>query len=133
MSAVLATDFALSDHRITAAVCDGGLWNLARTRASVGWMTGTQHVMDEHLVAMHRVRLARQFKCPVLVVAGGRGTVSISEGSKLQAECAAAHIDLELTMRPMTQTPLGEIENFVTSDDYIFGWLEHKLAYSLAR
>ncbi len=36
-------------------------------------------------------------------------------------------------MRPMTQTPLGEIENFVTSDDYIFGWLEHKLAYSLAR
>lgn len=132
LSAVLATDFALSDCRVAAAVCDGGLWDWARTLASVGWMTRTAHLVDEHIVSVRRSRLMRKLKCPVLVNPGGRGPVSLTEAIKLQADCNAAEIDLELAMPRMARTPLGEIENFVTSDDCIFGWLQRKLTPSSA-
>lgn len=133
LSAVLATDFAVSDRRVAAAVCDGGLWNWARTLASVSWLTTNQDAMDEDATSARRLRLVRQLRCPILVVAGGRGIVSVSEATTLQADCAAARIDLELLVSGMVRTPMGDIENFVSSDDFIFGWTEDKLALSSAR
>lgn len=133
LSAVLATDFALSDRRVAAAVCDAGLWNWARTLASVAWFTRGADVMDDTVALPRRSRLVRQLKCPILVVANGRSIVSATEAIKLQAECEAARIDLELAMPRMAPPPVGDIENFVTSDECIFGWLEHKLARSSVR
>lgn len=132
LSAALATDFAASDRRIVAAVCDGGLWNWARARASIDWITKSADVADEDIISERRLRLMRQLRCPALVIAGGRGVVDLSEAFKLQADCVAAGIDLELTIPPMTCTPVGEIENFVKSDDCIFRWLEHKLVHGSA-
>lgn len=132
-SATLATEFAASDHRLAAAVCDGGLWNWARILASVDWMTGTTDVAtDDNVMSARRLQMIRRLRCPVLVVAGGRGIVSVSEAIKLQADCIAARIDLELALPRIIRSPGREIENFVTSDDCIFGWLDHKLAYSSA-
>ncbi|WP_027515823.1 S9 family peptidase [Bradyrhizobium sp. WSM1417] len=128
LSAVLATEFAVFDRRVAAAVCDGGLWNWASTLASVSWMTKTSDIMDDDVTSSRRLRLARRLTCPALVVAGGRGVVSASEAIKLQADCAAAGIDLELALSCVSQTPIGEIENFVASDNRIFAWLEHTLA-----
>lgn len=132
LSAVLATDFATSDRRVAAAVCDGGLWNWSRTLASGGWMAGAAVQISEDAMSAHRARFIRQLRCPVLVIAGGHSPVSVSEAIKLQADCTAACIDLELTMPRMTRTVAGQIENFVASDDCIFGWLQHKLSHSLA-
>lgn len=128
LSAVPATDFAASDKRIAAAVCDGGLWNWTRTLANIGWMTGSANTGDEAHASACRSQFVRRLRCPVLVVAGGCGMVSVSEAIELQAECLAARIDLELTMPRVMRTPSGEIENFVSSDDSIFAWLKHKLA-----
>lgn len=129
LSAALATHFAASDRRVAAAVCDGGLWIWAQAQASIGWLTKAAGV-DENLLSARRSRLIGRLRCPVLVVAGGGGIVSISEAMKLQAECTAAGIDLELAIPPIAHTPIGEIENFVTSDDRILGWLEQKLSYT---
>lgn len=131
-SAALATEFAASDRRVAAAVCDGGLWNWARILASVGWMTRAADVAIDDVMSARRSQLIRRLRCPVLVVAGGRGIVSLSEAIKLQADCISAGIDLELAMPRMIRSPQGQIENFVTSDDCIFEWLEHRLAHSLA-
>ncbi|QQO13870.1 hypothetical protein JJB99_31680 [Bradyrhizobium diazoefficiens] len=128
-SAVLATEFAVSDGRLAAAVCDGGLWNWARIVASVDWLTRTANIaLENDAISARRLQFIRQLRCPVLVVAGGRGIVSVSEATKLQAYCMAARIDLELALPRMIRSPGRGIENFVTSDDCIFGWLEHKLA-----
>lgn len=133
LSAALSTDFALSDHRVAAVVCDGGLWNWARTRASVRWLTGAGDLTDENTESILRSRLARQLKCPVLVVAGGRGIVSVPEAMKLEADCTSVrNIDLELVMLRMTQTPVGELENYVAADECIFSWLDRKLVRSVA-
>ncbi|MCK1597580.1 hypothetical protein [Bradyrhizobium sp. 164] len=129
LSAILATDFAASDRRVGAAVCDGGLWNWTRTLASVGWMTRAAGAIGEDVVPMRRSQLVRRVRCPVLVVAGGRGIVSVPEAIKIQADCIAAGIDLQLVMPHMIRVPEEEeVENFVISDNCIFEWLEQKLA-----
>ncbi|WP_404538444.1 alpha/beta hydrolase family protein [Bradyrhizobium sp. USDA 223] len=127
LCAALATSFAASDRRISAAVCDGGLWNWGRNLASIRWLTGTASQIDGEVELAARSSLVRQLRCPILVVAGGEGTVSVPEALNLRADCAAACIDLELLLPRTTRTPAGDIENFVTSDDCIFGWLERKL------
>ncbi|MET4072229.1 hypothetical protein ABID58_007058 [Bradyrhizobium sp. S3.2.6] len=128
LSAALATEFAVSDHRLAAAVCDGGLWKWARILASVGWMTRTTNgVPEQGAMSARRSQIIRRLRCPVLVVAGGRGIVSVSEAIKLQADCMAERIDLELALPRMIRSLGADIENFVTSDDCIFGWLEQKL------
>ncbi len=128
LSAALATDFAASDRRVAAAVCDGGLWNWTRTLASVGWMTKAVDAMEEAVVSTRRSQLARRLRCPVLVVAGGSGIVSVSEAIKLQVDCMAARMDLELVTPRTIRVPEHEVENFVAFDDCIFQWLEQKLA-----
>lgn len=132
LSAALATDFAMSNRGVAAAVCDGGLWKWTRTKASVGWMTGAEDLTDETIVSARRSRLVRQLKCPVLVIAGGCGAVSVSEAVKLQADCMGSNVDLEVVMPRIARCSEGEIENFVASDHCIFGWLQDKLAQSAA-
>lgn len=127
LSAALANELAVSDHRVAAAVCDGGLWNLASAMASVGWLTKSAQPLNQDGMSALRSRLVRRLRCPVLVVAGGRGFVSVSEAIALRADCTAAHVDLEIAMSPMIQTAAGEIENFLTSDDCISAWLARKL------
>ncbi|WP_342710022.1 hypothetical protein AAFG13_37485 [Bradyrhizobium sp. B124] len=127
LSAALATDFTASDCRLAAAVCDGGLWDWARMLASVGCLT---KVADEDGVSRLRSRLARRLKCPVLVVAGGRGLVSMSEALKLQADCSAEHVDIDLAAPSIFRVAAEEVENFVSSDECIFGWLERRLSQS---
>ncbi|MCP1838423.1 MULTISPECIES: alpha/beta hydrolase family protein [unclassified Bradyrhizobium] len=130
LSATLATDFTAFDSRVAAAVCDGGLWNWARMLASVGWMANVADENDEGVASRLRSRLVRQLKCPVLVVAGGRGFVSMSEAVKLQADCSAEHVDIDLAVPSIVRVAAEEIENFVSSDECIFGWLEQKLSQS---
>ncbi|MBP0114402.1 alpha/beta hydrolase family protein [Bradyrhizobium vignae] len=132
LSAALATDFALADRRVTAAVCDGGLWNWARTQASISWITGTSHLLDDQSASAHRSRLARRLKCPILVVAGGLGIVSVPEAIKLESDCTAARVDLKLLMPRLTSISDREFENFAPCDEDIFAWLEHKLAHASA-
>lgn len=123
LSAAVATNFAVADRRVAAAICDGGLWSWTRIRASIEWMTRTADVPDEGLSSSQRSRLARRLKCPILVVAGERSIVSASEAIQLEADCTAADIDLELFLPP---APEGGFENFVACDEGVFKWLERK-------
>lgn len=125
-SAAIATDFARFDRRLAAAVCDGGLWNWLRMFASVGWLTKVDAAADE---PGFRSKWVRQVRCPVLVVAGGRGIASVSEAIKLEADCAVANIDLELAIAGFVSSSVEGIENFVTADGRIFSWLEQKLTH----
>lgn len=92
-------------------------------------MTGTADLVDEDVASVRRSRLVRQLRCPVLVLVGGCGTVNASEAVKLQADCRMAHVDLELLMLRTIWPSSKRIENFVASDDCVFGWLERKLKH----
>jgi hypothetical protein len=128
LAAVHATSFAVSDGRVAAAVCDGGLWHSARTRAAIRWMTTPAEIRDEEAASASRMRSARRMRCPVLVIAGAHGVVSVSEAVRLHADCRIAGIDMDVAIPRTVQTPLGAIENFVTVDEFVFGWFERRLA-----
>lgn len=132
LAAVLATELASFDRRVAAAVCDGGLWNWLRITASVGWMTGASDEVDEDAISTLRSHSIRALKCPILVVTGGRGIVSVSEALKLQADCAPTRIDLELVIPRKIRSSGEDIEDFVTSDNCIFAWLQRRLTHSSA-
>lgn len=127
LSAVMATDFAAFDSRVAAAICDGGLWNWSRIRASIDWITSSAKESNEDVLSRRRSQRVRRVKCPILVVAGGRGIVSLPEAIGLQNDCLGTDVDLELAIPPVRSTSVGEIENFITSDDNVFRWLERKL------
>ncbi|MCP3441178.1 molybdopterin-guanine dinucleotide biosynthesis protein B [Bradyrhizobium sp. CCGUVB14] len=129
LSAATATELAASDRRVTAAVCDAGLWNWVRLLASVEWMTKAADVIDSDVGSTRRSLLLRQLRCPALVVAGGSGIVSVEEAATLKAECMTRHVDLEVIIPQMIRTRSGDIENFVTCDEDVFKWLELKLAH----
>ncbi|MDH2356488.1 hypothetical protein QCM80_38430 [Bradyrhizobium sp. SSUT112] len=123
LSAALATNFAATDRRVSAAICDGGLWSWTRTRSSIEWMTRTAETPDDGLSSTQRSRLARKLRCPILVVAGECSIVNASEAIKLEADCASASIELELLI---PRTPEGAFENFMACDEAAFEWLERK-------
>ncbi|MGY3387570.1 hypothetical protein ACVWW6_000161 [Bradyrhizobium sp. USDA 3311] len=128
LSAPLATDFAAYDRRIAAAVCDGGIWKWTRSLRSIDWMTSTDESANSHVLPGRRLPLPRMPNCPILVVAGGRGIVSVSEAIKLQAVCIAARMDIDLIVPQLLRGGRGdEVDNFVTSDDCIFRWLDRVL------
>jgi len=124
-AAAHATNFAASDRRIAAAVCDGGLWNAARMQASIDWMAGAQRTADDASVAAFRLQVMRRLKCPILVNAGG--PVSLSEAIRLHTDCMKAGIELDFVVPRCVETAEGPIENFLATDDFVFGWLEREL------
>lgn len=75
LSAVLTTDFTASNRRVAAAVCDGGLWKWARSLASIRWITKAADDIDQDVMSIRRSQFVSHLKCPILVVAGGRGIV----------------------------------------------------------
>ncbi|MCK1328428.1 hypothetical protein IVB57_08500 [Bradyrhizobium sp. CW9] len=129
LSAVLATDLAAKDRRVAAAVCEAGIWTWTRRSRLIGWMTSTADEADADLIAACQLRSIQRLKCPILVVAGGRSSVAVSEAIRLHADCLVARIDLELAMPQIIRGSLGEgVDNFVASDECIFRWLDQKLA-----
>ncbi|RXT36386.1 hypothetical protein B5V03_32465 [Bradyrhizobium betae] len=120
-------DFAASDLRVAAADCDAGQWKCTKTLASIGWLTRSASATEQDASSRRRLQFLRRLECPILVVAGGRGIVSVLEAIQLHTDCTNARIDLELAIPPMVRRLGRQIDNFAIADDCIFGWLEHKL------
>lgn len=117
-----ASRLALSDRRIAAAVCDGGLLRLVTRQASVHWMTGA-----EGGASMRPLSPLRRMACPLLMVVGRRSMVREQEALELQAGYREAGADCSIVVPNRIAYPLGEVENFITVDDFIFEWLDSKL------
>lgn len=124
--AVHATTLAVAD-RVVAAVCDAGVWMAARMQGAVDWFVGTKGSADRIGSTDHRLRTARSFKCPILVIAGELGIVGQSEAIELHSDCKAAGIHLDVAIQRTIACATVPIENFVSIDDFAFCWLEQKL------
>src|SRR5205814_10342235 len=69
-----ASRLALSDRRIAAAVCDGGLLTSAVRQASLRWMTGVGQAAHDG-TSTGSLLPARRIPCPLLMVVGSRSMV----------------------------------------------------------
>ncbi|WP_249149513.1 alpha/beta hydrolase [Bradyrhizobium liaoningense] len=125
MGAHYASNLALSDRRIAAAVCDGSLWTSVRRRALVPWMTGVEmRVGDKSWIGS--LRLSRRVPCPILVVVGHRSMVREQDAVELQADCRQAGADCSIVVPNRIIYPPDEIENFIAVDDFVLDWIGFK-------
>jgi hypothetical protein len=123
--AVHASRVALSDRRIAAAVCDGGLLSPAMRQTSLRWMTGSRRTGDDGTTATPP--LPRRISCPLLMVVGSRSIVWEQDALELQAGYRQAGADCFVVVPNRIPHPLGEVENFVAVDDFILEWLGSRL------
>ncbi|MGY8634242.1 alpha/beta hydrolase [Bradyrhizobium sp. 14AA] len=121
-----ASRLVLSDRRIAAAVCDGGLLRSVMRRASVHWMTGVEQAAWDGASARPLLS-PRRIACPLLMIVGSRSMVREKEALELQAGYRQAGADCSVVVPNRIPYPEGETENFITVDDFIFEWLDSKL------
>lgn len=126
-AAAHASSLAATDQRVAAAVCDGGLWRSVRTHAAVRWLTSARDAEDIEDLSIYRSSLAFRTRCPVLIVAGARGFVREHEALALHDCCRRSGLDVSVVMPRSVPALSGQIDNFLTCDDFIFDWLESKL------
>jgi hypothetical protein len=124
--AVHASHLALSDRRIVAAVCDGGFLTPVMRRTSLRWMTGVDRMADDG-TAIESLPPSRRIACPLLVVVGSRSMIWEQDALALQGSYRQAGADCSVVVPNRIPHPLGEVENFVAVDDFIFKWLGCKL------
>lgn len=124
--AVHASRLALSDRRIAAAVCDGGLLKPVMRRASLGWMTGLDQAGHDG-TSTSLSSSSRRITCPLLMAVGSRSMVWEQDALELQASYRQAGADCSVVVPSSIPHPLGEVENFVAVDDFIVAWLDSKL------
>jgi hypothetical protein len=121
-----ASGLALLDRRLVAAVCDGGIVAPIMSRASLRWMIGAEQAVRDG--APEGTSLpSRRISCPLLVVAGNRSMVCEEDALELQALYRQAGADCSIVVPNCFPHPLGEVENFVAVDDFIFEWLAGRL------
>ncbi|WP_439370227.1 alpha/beta hydrolase [Bradyrhizobium sp. PMVTL-01] len=117
-----ASRLVLSDCRVAAAVCDGGLLRSITRQASVDWITGVEGV-----ASMCPLPSSRRMDCPLLMVVGSRSMVREQEALELQAGYRQAGADCSVVVPNLIPYPQGEVENFIAVDDFIFEWLDARL------
>lgn len=121
-----ASHLALSDRRIAAAVCDGGFFTSVMRRASRRWMTGLGQAVDDG-TSTDSALPSRRMPCPLLMVVGSRSMIREQDALELQSAYRQAEGDCSVVVPNRIPHPLGEVENFIAVDDFIFEWLDSKL------
>ncbi|MGL9621783.1 alpha/beta hydrolase [Bradyrhizobium sp. U531] len=121
-----ASRLAGSDRRIAAAVCDGGVMTPVMRGASLRWMTGSGEADLDGAMPVSAAPL-RRIPCPLLMVVGSRSMMWEQDALELQSAYRQAGADCSVVVPNHIPHPLGEVENFVAVDDFVFEWLDSKL------
>jgi hypothetical protein len=121
-----ASRLALSDRRIAAAVCDGGLLTPRMRRASLRWISGFGQAAPDG-TSTGSLLPSRRLPCPLLMVVGSRSMIWEQDALELQADYRQTGADCSVVVPNNVSHPLGEVENFIAVDDFVLEWLDSKL------
>jgi hypothetical protein len=121
-----ASRLAVTDRRIAAAVCDGGLSAPVMCRATLRLMSGIDRDVDDGPPTSSSLP-SRRLACPLLMVVGSRSMIWEQDALDLHALYRQAGADCSVAVPNRIPHPLGEVENFIVVDDFIFEWLDSKL------
>ncbi|MCA1471118.1 dienelactone hydrolase family protein [Bradyrhizobium sp. NBAIM03] len=123
LGGALATRVAATETRWAAAVCDGGFWDDLEHRYVTASLFGPDIKLSPFC------KLARQIKCPSLVVVGEHDYVSLEDITALHEHCRAAGVpmDLKIFKGEETGSSHRQLDNPSIGRQFIFDWLRDKL------
>src|SRR4051812_47640717 len=112
------------DHRIAAAVCDGGLWDL-RERA----MLGGQPQMAEYRNMFEGAGVGARIKCPVLITIGEHDWLPVEDvaGAAEQLKALIRDVTVRVFRASETAASHGHLDNPTLVSDFVFDWLVDRI------
>ncbi|WP_314948052.1 dienelactone hydrolase family protein [Bradyrhizobium cosmicum] len=123
LGGALATRVAATETTLAAAVCDGGFWDDVEQRYVAASLFGSGTRLSPPY------KLARQIKCPCLVVMGEHDYAKEEDITALHEHCRAAGVpmDLKIFKEEETGSSHRQLDNPSIGRQFIFDWLTDQL------
>src|SRR4051812_15898471 len=117
----------LQEPRLAAAVCDGGLWDLHER----SFFASRFAMSDLGIVPVgHSPLIANNVGCPVLITLGEDGWLEADRVRQIVQKSGLAGSDVVLKVFSAAETGAAQAhaDNPSLANEYIFDWLESRLA-----
>jgi dienelactone hydrolase len=131
LGACFATRAAGLDHRLSAAVCDGGIWDLHERAFLLGRISGrsNQQSVEDQVSRLWRHSIAKRIRCPILVTLGECDWLETNYAADFYSYLEKAGIDISLKMFLAAETAAShaQIDNPTIGNEFIFDWIAARL------
>jgi len=131
LGASFASRAAGLDHRLSAAVCDGGIWDLHERAFLLRRMSGgnNQESIEDQVSELWPHSIAKRIRCPILVTLGECDWLEANYAAEFYSYLKQAGIDISLKIFPAAETAAShaQIDNPTIGNEFIFDWIAARL------
>ena len=131
LGAAFASRAAATDHRISAAVCDAGIWDLHERAFLLGRISGSSDPdsIEDQLSKLWRHSIATRIQCPILVTLGECDWLTTNYAVGFYRYLKQAGIDISVKTFLATETAASnaQIDNPTLGNEFIFDWIAARL------
>jgi dienelactone hydrolase len=119
------------DHRLSAAVCDGGIWDLHERAFLLSRISGGNHqeAIADQVTKLWGQSIAKRIRCPILVTLGECDWLETNYAAQFYRYLEETGIDISLKIFLAAETAAshGQIDNPTIGNEFIFDWLAARL------
>ncbi|MDB5604516.1 MAG: hypothetical protein JWP25_1416 [Bradyrhizobium sp.] len=131
LGASFASRAAGLDHRFSAAVCDGGIWDLHERAFLLRRISGgnDQESIEDQISKLWPHSIAKRIRCPILVTLGERDWLETNYAVEFYSYLKEAGIDISLKIFLAAETAAShaQIDNPTIGNEFIFDWIAARL------
>jgi dienelactone hydrolase len=131
LGACFASRAAGLDHRLSAAVCDGGIWDLHERAFLLRRISGgnNQESIKDQISKLWRHSIAKRIRCPILVTLGEYDWLETNYATEFYSFLKEAGIDISLKVFSAAETAAShaQIDNPTIANEFIFDWIAARL------
>ena len=131
LGASFASRAAGLDHRLSAAVCDGGIWDLYERAFLLKRISGDDNraSIKDQVSKLWRHSIANRIRCPILVTLGECDWLKTNYVAEFYNYLKEAGVDISLKvfMAAETAASHAQIDNPTIANEFIFDWITARL------
>jgi dienelactone hydrolase len=134
LGASFASRAAGLDHRLSAAVCDGGIWDLYERAFLLKRISGDDNrdSIKDQVSKLWRHSIANRIRCPILVTLGECDWLETNYAAEFYNYLKEAGVDISLKIFLAAETAAShaQIDNPTIGNEFIFDWIAARLGKS---
>jgi dienelactone hydrolase len=131
LGAAFASRAAGMDHRLSAAVCDAGIWDLHERAFLLRRISGGNHPesIEDQVSELWHHSIAKRIRCPILVTLGEYDWLKTNYAAEFYSYLKEAGIDISVKIFLAAETAAAhaQIDNPTIGNEFIFDWIAARL------
>jgi dienelactone hydrolase len=131
LGAAFASQAAGAEHRISAAVCDAGIWDLHERAFLLRRISGCNHPesVEDQISKLWRHSIAKRIRCPILATLGECDWLKTNDAVEYYSYLKQAGIDISVKIFQAAETAAShaQIDNPTIGNEFIFDWIAARL------